>query len=505
MRVQKRNFNYNVEQLLDDAFARVAPKRAKTGTGRKKTPAKKKSGKKPVNDDADNVDDDMLDDNRHDDQRDHEDIDREEIEGDDPVVYENGNQEADVVQDNGFIEGNSNDNQNPNDQAVQKPSQPRITSGSNKTKASNKTKKEENGNKAVNEPRDQSAGEMIAGREEALAAPSRGDVPNELAQEVMEGIAEKNVAREEKSFIHQNSDTPVEDNEAPSRRTSGQRPTGFEWEVFQQSVQEENHKHMVKLHVENVEPTAAELKEALDIREKDLAAREKDLAKRWLALAAHENFVNLSYKVQLGSYWFKLPAELRNRIYKDVLIADDNLLLERIRWPSSRTHAINRNKHPERFCPQLLQVCKRINSEVVNFLWGENTFQFEDLNVGQSFIMRSASRAQQIRRIRTQYVILHKQREDFFDCLAFLPNLERVEIDLVWTVGLQTSENDAHLFWVAAQKWFKASALRAGNRGQAALDLLVITSYNDSIGNPVSQAEIDRFRHDIEGEVYHYL
>jgi hypothetical protein len=106
------------------------------------------------------------------------------------------------------------------------------------------------------------------------------ELPREVV-EVMEGIAEEVVAREESSPIHQTSDAPVEDNEAPSRRNSGQRPTGHEWEVFQQSVQEEEPKHMVKMHVKIIEPTATELKEALDIRKRDLAARKrKDLAKK---------------------------------------------------------------------------------------------------------------------------------------------------------------------------------------------------------------------------------
>jgi hypothetical protein len=62
--------------------------------------------------------------------------------------------------------------------------------------------------------------------------------------------------------------------------------------------------------------------------------------------------------------FFRLPYELRLRIYEDVLVADGPV-----------TIADNRPRHAGRLEPQFLRTCRQIHSEGADVLYGSNVFE----------------------------------------------------------------------------------------------------------------------------------
>lgn len=157
---------------------------------------------------------------------------------------------------------------------------------------------------------------------------------------------------------------------------------------------------------------------------------------------------------ELGQF-FALPPEVRDMIYEYTLIANCDLAIAagapRFHLNAPTHYLSTRAARPRPggcFEPNLARVCKQINVEAGWWLWGKNTFEFVDLAAACSFLVRYASKAQEIRRVRIALELKYKRREEtgIFGYLAFLTKLERLEIELVfWTHGRSRDPEDRWL------------------------------------------------------------
>ncbi|KAK7190976.1 hypothetical protein PSPO01_03139 [Paraphaeosphaeria sporulosa] len=205
---------------------------------------------------------------------------------------------------------------------------------------------------------------------------------------------------------------------------------------------------------------------------------------------------------KLGPF-FALPAEIRNLICEHCLIADRDLAISTDGGGfelNEKTHYLSTwASRPKsgHFNASLARMCKQINVKAGWWLWGKNTHAFIDNSTACSFLVRYASKGQEIRCVRINLEIKYKRREQtgVFGYLAFLKKLERLEIFVdFWSRGRRTgtlltgdrplssdADLDGNWFYHVVHPLLDAVALRNENDHQAVVNVLIFQDYTSHV------------------------
>ncbi|KAF1956257.1 hypothetical protein CC80DRAFT_562962 [Byssothecium circinans] len=191
--------------------------------------------------------------------------------------------------------------------------------------------------------------------------------------------------------------------------------------------------------------------------------------------------------------FLKLPPEIRNMIYKLVLVSKRGMHFQRAYSTVEKgrclikrrqMHIAGKGNAKDEINAKLLRACKQIRNEATVLLYSCNRFQFDDAGMLPQFFVQYATHVRDIRVI-TLYIkhITSDACEKAFSALVHADQLESLELlyDLYPVSqyggsGKEALRASAEEFFGVARFWIEAEGIRRGNKRAA---LKVLTLPND--------------------------
>ncbi|KAF2637061.1 hypothetical protein P280DRAFT_137576 [Massarina eburnea CBS 473.64] len=170
--------------------------------------------------------------------------------------------------------------------------------------------------------------------------------------------------------------------------------------------------------------------------------------------------------------FLKLPAEIRNMIYKLVLATDDEIEFQRAYENREKGRFLIKRQRPHIITNndinvKLLRVSKQIREEATVFLYSGNTFFFFSANTLPKFFSQYATHVRDIRSITLN--VCHCSQaalEKAFSYLAFADRLERLCLHYQMSPRYTFQDNVDIFFW-GSRYWLEAVGIRKGNKNAA--------------------------------------